>query len=252
MVQESKLEISKGKSRITPPIFVALDMDDDASALSLAEKIKNYVGGFKVGPRLTYKYGAPFIKKLAQHGPVFVDNKYHDIPSTVLAALKTTFESGASFATVHASNGPEALKEMATLEATLNRERPFKILCVTVLTSFNEKNLPGIFASASSLETPTQIAHHVLSLAQEVMNSGLTGIVCSPDEVSLLRKKFKNAYLVTPGIRLPTNTKEDQARVTGPREAISAGASAIVVGRPIIAAPDPLQAAKAFASLLEK
>ncbi len=228
-------------SLLKNPIFVALDLDDEASALSLAAQIKDYVGGFKVGPRLTYKYGAQLIKKMAQFGPVFVDNKYHDIPSTVLAGLKSTFESGATFATIHASNGPDALKEIAAFEENCNRERPFKVLCVTVLTSFNEKNLPSNWSP--------DIQKHVVSLAQDVIESGLTGLVCSPNEVATLRQKFKNAYLVTPGVRLPTDDKGDQQRVMGPAEAIKAGSSALVVGRPIVAAKDPLAAAKQFYEL---
>lgn len=259
MPSKLKNSISKKNSGLRKsPIFVALDVDDESSALSLATKLQDYVGGFKVGPRLTYKYGARLIKKLARFGPVFVDNKYHDIPSTVVAALKVTYESGASFATVHASNGGDALKEFAELEATFNRQRPFKILCVTVLTSFNEKNLPRHWAKISSPDvkeksgeqTKLAVAHHVYSLAQDVIASGLTGIVCSPEEVALLRNKFKNAYLVTPGIRLPTDAKGDQVRVMSPREAIVAGASALVVGRPIIAAANPVRAAKNFATLL--
>jgi orotidine-5'-phosphate decarboxylase len=224
------------------PIFVALDVDDANQALHLAKSIKNFVGGFKVGPRLTYKYGSDFVKSIAEVGPVFVDNKYHDIPSTVIAALRTTFESGASFATVHASNGPEAMREIAAFESDCQKIRNFRILCVTVLTSFHESNLPSNWRSS-------QVGEHVFSLAQDVLNSGLKGLVCSPEEVYLLRKKFPQADLVTPGIRLPTNERGDQSRIMGPREALAAGASALVIGRPIVAAANPVQAAADFFKL---
>ena len=197
-------------TKLEPPIFVALDLDSDVEALDLAEKLQPYVGGFKVGPRLTYKYGAQFIKKLSSIGPVFVDNKFHDIPSTVLAALRSTFESGASFVTLHSSHGYSALKKFAQLEAELNRERSFRILSVTVLTSFDESSLPSNWRSQSILS-------HVEALAQETIAAGLSGLVCSPNEVSNLRSKFPNAFLVTPGIRLPEDKKGDQSRVMAPR-----------------------------------
>jgi orotidine-5'-phosphate decarboxylase len=228
------------------PLFVALDVDDDTYALKLARELKDYVGGFKVGPRLTYKYGESFVSQLAEIGPVFVDNKYHDIPSTMLAALRATFEAGASFATVHASCGPETLRELFKIEKEFNDERPFKILCVTVLTSFNTKNLPANWATHIS---PSE---HVEKLAADVAASGLRGLVCSPEEVSLLRKKYPEAYLVTPGIRLPTDAKGDQSRVMGPAEALKAGASALVVGRPIVEATDPIVAAQNFYKLIRQ
>lgn len=225
------------------PIFVALDIDNDQQALQLAKNISGFVGGFKVGPRLTFKYGAKFVRELSEIGPVFVDNKYHDIPSTVLSALRTTHESGATFATVHASNGPEALKDIAKLEFELNKIRSFKVLSVTVLTSFNHINLPTNWQ-----EEPPQ--KHVLLLAEQTIESGIDGLVCSPEEVKILREKFPQSFLVTPGIRLPENSKGDQARVMGPKEAINAGASALVIGRPIVEANDPIDAARKFSELL--
>ncbi|OFZ12495.1 MAG: orotidine 5'-phosphate decarboxylase [Bdellovibrionales bacterium RBG_16_40_8] len=230
-------------TKLTSPIFVALDLDSDIEALKLAKDLRPYVGGFKIGPRLTYKYGSLFVKKLADIGTVFVDNKYHDIPSTVLAALRCTFESGASFVTLHASNGYSAMKEFAKLEIELSRERPFQILSVTVMTSFDESSLPSNWR-------PQTVRSHVEALAQETIVAGLSGIVCSPDEVSTLRSKFPEAFLVTPGIRLPGDHKGDQLRVMGPSEAIQAGASALVIGRPIVAAADPVLAAKKIYDLI--
>ena len=116
-------------TNLKSPIFLALDVDDEGHALELAEQVSDYVGGFKVGPRLTYKYGARIVKQLSQIAPVFVDNKYHDIPNTVLSAIKATFEAGATFTTVHSSNGPEALKQIKKLQDELAQIRPFKILC---------------------------------------------------------------------------------------------------------------------------
>jgi len=218
-------------------LFVALDVDDDTTALKFAKILQPAGCGFKIGPRLTYKYGAELTKKLAHYGPVFVDNKYHDIPSTVLAAIRSTFDSGASYATVHASNGPDCLREIAKLEKDLSAIRPFKILCVTVLTSFTDKNLPANWQKLN-------IEQHVLKLAEEISTAGLSGIVCSPHEAQVLRRQWPQAFLVTPGIRLPTDDKGDQARTMTPEQAFAAGASALVVGRPILSAADPLAAAK--------
>lgn len=219
------------------PVFVALDVDSDIAALAIAEKVREYVGGFKVGPRLTYKYGSSFVKELAKMGLVFVDNKYHDIPSTVLAAIRASFESGATFATVHASNGLETLKKIAEIEYELSKTRPFKILSVTALTSFTEKTMPANWVKEPMLR-------QVEMLAGDAVAAGLTGLVCSPEEVATLKKKYPNNFLVTPGIRLHGGEKADQTRVMSPRDAILAGASALVIGRPIVEAANPEQAAQ--------
>ncbi len=230
--------------KLNQPIFVALDVDTEASALSLAEKVSHYVGGYKIGPRLTYKYGSSIVQRLSKLGLVFVDNKYHDIPSTVVAAIRATFESGASFATVHASNGRETLVKLAELEKELNTERPFKILSVTALTSFSESSVPSNWLKQS-------LMNHVNMLATEVIDAGLSGIVCSPIEVSELRKKYKQSFLVTPGIRMPTDEMGDQSRVLAPKEAILAGSSALVIGRPIVEAVDPAVMARQISRSIE-
>ncbi len=221
------------------PIFVALDLDTDSDAIEIAKKASDYVGGFKVGPRLVVKYGESLIKKLSEMGEVFVDNKYFDIPTTTCAAIQSTFNAGASFATVHAQNGLETLRDLAQLEKGLNKERAFKILSVTVLTSFSKETLP-LFHQSHSIED------QVNQLAKESIESGLSGIVCSASEVNSLREQFSNSFLVTPGIRLPEDEVGDQKRVFGPKEALIAGASALVVGRPIYKAKDPKKAAQRF------
>lgn len=226
------------------PIFVALDVDDMSLAMDLAKRVEPYVGGFKVGPRLNMRYGQQLTQKLAALAPVFIDNKYHDIPSTVEAAVKASFEAGASFVTVHASNGKECLESLAQLEKKLNARRPFKILAVTVLTSFDTASKPSNWQDIS-------LKDHVSILADESVSSGLSGLVCSGEEVAELRKKFPEVFLLTPGIRLPQNEVGDQKRVLGPREALELGSSALVVGRPIVQAEDPSFAAQEFAKALE-
>ena len=227
---------------MNPPIFLALDLDDRDSAMAMARVVSPYVGGFKLGPRLCMKYGFDFISELTEWGQVFVDNKYFDIPSTMESAIRTTFQSGASFATIHATCGPVALRQLAKLEEELNGQREFKILAVTVLTSFDSGNLP-----ANWCRDP--IDRQVETLAREVVESGLSGLVCSAHEVQSLSHKFPETFLVTPGIRFPTDDRGDQCRILGPREAIEAGASALVVGRSIYQAEDPVAAAKKFCEM---
>ncbi|MCB0361529.1 MAG: orotidine-5'-phosphate decarboxylase [Bdellovibrionales bacterium] len=225
--------------QIKSPVFLALDVDNDREALLLAEKVRDYVGGFKIGPRLCMRYGEAFVQQLAQLGHVFIDNKYYDIPNTMLHAVRASFESGASFVTVHAQAGAEALRLLADLESALNKERPFQILAVTVLTSFTEQNLPPNLR-------PQPIDQQVKELTQLTMESGLRGYVCSPLEVKMLKSLFPASFAVTPGIRFTEENKDDQKRTLGPREAIMAGSSLLVVGRPIVQAKNPREAAERF------
>ncbi|HPI41296.1 MAG TPA: orotidine 5'-phosphate decarboxylase, partial [Pseudobdellovibrionaceae bacterium] len=115
------------------PLIVALDVDTDQEALGLVEELYDLVGGFKVGPRLNLRYGSELIQKISKRAPVFVDNKHFDIPTTMEAAVRASFESGASLVTIHALSGLESLKKMADLEIELSQIRPFRILGVTTL-----------------------------------------------------------------------------------------------------------------------
>ncbi len=225
--------------KLNSPIFVALDVDNDKEALHLARNIEPYVGGFKVGPRLCFRYGASFISELAKYGHVFVDNKYFDIPNTMIHAVRAAFDGGATFVSIHAQAGRVALTELAKLEQELNRQRPFRLLAVTVLTSFNQEDLPP-----NAQAQP--IAQQVESLAELSVDCGLAGLVCSPHEVSLMKSKFPGAFVFTPGIRFQDGKTDDQKRIMGPKEAMKAGATALVVGRPIVEAEDPRAAAKQF------
>lgn len=221
-------------SPFSNPICVALDVDSDREALRLAEDLSDIVGGFKVGPRLCLRYGQDLIKRLSSIGPVFIDNKHFDIPTTMVAALRASFESGASLATVHALSGREALESVAQLEKELNKERFFKVLAVTILTSWDQKSLPW-----SLREVP--IGDHVSSLSEQCLQAGLSGLVCSPHELELLQGR--NHYLVTPGVRFANDGRGDQKRVMSPKEAISKGSQLLVVGRPIIEASNPREVA---------
>lgn len=217
------------------PVIAALDVDSAERCFVLADQLHGKVGAFKVGPRLIVRYGSDLIARLAKSAPVFVDNKYLDIPSTMEGAIRATFESGATLATIHGWSGPEAMARLATVEAELNRQRPFKILAVTILTSFTENSLPP-----NLKQQP--IGAHVSDLARSVFASGLSGLVCSPNEVADVRRLNTDGYLVTPGVRLPTDARGDQQRVETPKLAMSQGATALVIGRPIIEAKDPVHA----------
>jgi orotidine-5'-phosphate decarboxylase len=231
------------KVKLENPIMVALDVDTRDQALKIARELKGKVGAIKLGPRLNVRYGADLIGEIAAQTPVFVDNKYLDIPSTMDAAIRASFEAGASFATVHCWAGSEALAKLAATEKELNKQRPFQILAVTILTSYNPQTLPPPLGAYT-------IADQVRTLANLAIESGLTGLVCSPEEVADLRKLHPHAYLVTPGIRMPEDKHGDQKRVMGPREAMTAGSSALVIGRPIVEAKDPVAAAEKILKLI--
>ena len=234
------------------PLYVALDMDDKKQAFSLAQKIAPYVTGFKIGPRFLIRYGPSLINQLKIYGKVFLDLKFFDIPSTMLSAVKSAFDQGADMVTIHAGAGESALKHLADLEIRLNTKRPFRILAVTVLTSFERKTLPPLVRVYT-------VSAHVKSLSDMVIKSGLKGLVCSGHEVKHLRQKYPSAYLLTPGVRmglciesktnshvrgpgslLSTPSHHDQKRVISPRQALQAGANALVMGRPIYQSKDPL------------
>lgn len=216
------------------PLIFALDVDSEDEAFKKLKPIVDLVGGVKIGPRLAYRYGAPFVQKIAEQTSVFVDNKYFDIPSTMRAAVKASFDAGATLVTVHAMSGRTALKEMAKLEAELNLIRPFKILAVTILTSWDKSSLPENFHSWS-------IENHVKSLSQLVHQSGVRGLVCSGHELEMIPQR--DFFKVVPGIRLSSDrsieTNEDQKRIMTPKQAMKAGAQALVIGRPILESSNP-------------
>lgn len=223
----------------TNPLCVALDVDSDQEALSLAEELSDIVGGFKVGPRLASRYGSSLLKKISQKAPLFLDCKYFDIPSTMVSAIQAAFDCGASAATIHALSGKRALSQLARLQAELNSVRPFKILAVTILTSWSKEDYSQIFKSK---ETQT----NVLNLVQECEEQGIQNFVCSPEEAAMI--KAPNRFLVTPGIRFSDEANDDQFRVANPRQALQAGANLLVVGRPIIKSSNPRKVAAEYLS----
>jgi len=224
-------------------IILALDRPDPDSALALVEAIPQ-LRWVKVGLELFSAAGPDVVRQLRQRGlEVFLDLKFHDIPATMAGACRSAARLGAGLITVHACAGSEALRaaqEAAQESAAAAGRRPPTLLAVTVLTSWD----PGRFASELAITEP--IERHVAHLARLAAEAGIGGCVCSPLEVATLRSSHPEPFaLVTPGIRPAGAARGDQQRVMTPAAAIAAGASQLVIGRPISAAPDP---AAAFAA----
>ena len=221
-------------------IITALDFPSAAAALALVDRLDGQCRWFKVGLELYLATGGSIIPELRNRGfEVFLDLKLHDIPNTVAGAVRSIVPLGASLLTIHASGGAAMMS--AAAKAAASAPNPPRLLAVTVLTSMDAAQLAGIGVSDSP-------AAQVLRLAKLAQTSGISGMVCSPEEVSLLRAELgADPLLVVPGIRPSGSDIGDQRRVASPAEAMAAGASMLVIGRPITQAPDP---AAAFAAIL--
>lgn len=208
--------------------IVALDVSSADEALSLVEQLHDLVGMFKVGSQLFVAAGAPIVRQIiGSGGKVFLDLKFHDIPNTVVHAAIEAAKLGVSMLTIHASGGRAMMETVAKeLHANFGEKTPI-VVAVTVLTSLDTKSLFEI-----GWEQP--VDEQVQRLALLAEECGIDGVVCSPRETQLVRKvvepKFK---IVTPGIRLPDQSLNDQQRIATPREAFASGADFIVVGRAI-------------------
>jgi orotidine-5'-phosphate decarboxylase len=225
-------------------VFVALDVDSGARALELAHTLRGVVGGFKIGSRLFTLEGPGLVRALADTGSrVFLDLKFHDIPNTVAQAVESAVLTGAWMVNVHASGGRsmmESAGRAARETAARNQRSQPLMIAVTVLTSMDQPTLRSVGVDRA-LET------HVVALAKLTKDAGLDGVVASPLETAAIRQTCGPDFvIVTPGIRgaAAGTEKNDQARTMGPAEAVRAGATYIVVGRPIIGAADPLAAAE--------
>jgi len=218
-----------------PKIIIALDYPSAAPALALADKLQPSLCRLKVGKELFTATGPVLLEKLMDHGfDIFLDLKFHDIPNTTAQACKAAAGLGVWMVNVHALGGRKMLE--AAREAIAGSARQPKLIAVTLLTSMAQDDLAGIGINA----TPAEV---VLRLATLARDSGLDGVVCSAHEAALLRKQFGTDFcLVTPGIRPVQANLDDQSRVMTPQAALRAGASYLVIGRPITQALDPLQA----------
>jgi orotidine-5'-phosphate decarboxylase len=221
----------------------ALDVSEWQPADELATKLIGAVGVFKVGLELFCAAGPQAIAGLRERGAsVFLDLKLHDIPATMTRAVEVALRHGASYLTLHASAGREAMRAASGLA----RGSSLSLLGVTVLTSSDDAMLDEI-----GLRGPTRDA--VLRLGRLALDAGIRGLVCSANECEVLRAEFgKDVFLVTPGIRPSGNHEGDQKRVATPAHAIAAGADLLVVGRPIRDAPDPRAAAESVVREIER
>lgn len=233
-------------------LLVALDVESAQKALELAGTLRGVAGGFKIGSRLFTSEGPSIVRALVDQGDrVFLDLKFHDIPNTVAQAVAAATSLGVWMLNVHASGGRkmmEAARDAAKEAAARARVDPPLVIAVTVLTSMNAQALgeTGYITGGLKTNDTGGVLDQVVRLAQLAEASGLDGVVASPQETSTLRRTCGPAFsIVTPGIRgAAAKGKDDQERTMSAPEAIAAGASYIVVGRPIIAAPDPRTAAE--------
>lgn len=219
-------------------VIVALDFDDADKAIALVEQLDPAACKLKVGKEMFTLFGPEFVKSLIARGfDIFLDLKFHDIPNTVAKACKAAAEMGVWMVNVHASGGKEMM--MAAKQAIAESSHPqTKLIAVTVLTSMDQAQLNDVVPDI----TP---AEQVKKLAQLTADSGLDGIVCSAKEAVMLREAHSRDFLlVTPGIRPVGADVGDQKRVMTPVDAIEAGVSYLVMGRPITQSADPLATLK--------
>jgi orotidine-5'-phosphate decarboxylase len=226
-------------------LLVALDVDTVAEARALADRLRGAVGGFKIGNRLFTSEGPGLVEELASHGDrVFLDLKFHDIPNTVAGAIRAATRLGVWMVNVHASGGRammRAARAAADEEAARRSLTAPLVIAVTMLTSLDQAALAEIGLNGA-------VADQVERLAVLTESSGLDGVVASPQEIAIIRKVCGARFnIVTPGIRGAGDAKGDQSRTLSAAEALAAGASYLVVGRPIIAAADPHAAAERIA-----
>ena len=225
--------------------LVALDVDTVAEARALANTLRGAVGGFKIGSRLFTSEGPPFVEELAGHGDrVFLDLKFHDIPTTVAGAVAAATRLGVWMLNVHAAGGAAMMRAARTAahDEAARRSQPFPlVIAVTMLTSLDDQALAEIGMHDA-------MATQVGRLAALAEAAGLDGVVASPREIDIIRRRVgRNFAIVTPGIRGAADRKGDQSRTMTASEALAAGASYVVIGRPIISAPDPRAAAERLA-----
>ena len=221
------------------PIYIAIDTPDMRLAHELALRVKNHVGGLKLGLEFFCAHGHHGVHEMAKLGlPIFLDLKLHDIPNTVAKAVQALHVLEPAILTVHAAGG-RAMLEDAKAAAGINT----KVVAVTVLTSLDASDLNEIGVQRGAMDQVQRLA----DLAQD---AGLDGIVCSGAEVAMVRKGWHDGFFVVPGVRPSGGRMGDQKRAVTPRQAMDAGASIIVIGRPITQAQDPDMAAREIEATL--
>jgi orotidine-5'-phosphate decarboxylase len=230
-------------------LLIALDVETGERALQLATSLRGAAGGFKIGSRLFTAEGPAIVRALTERGDrVFLDLKFHDIPNTVATAVAAATSLGVWMVNVHAAGGTrmmQAAKDAARERAARDGRPAPLVIAVTVLTSLTGDALAETGVAGA-------VAEQVTRLARLAQTAGLDGVVASPQETQLIRQRCGREFtVVTPGVRGGGATiagSDDQERTMSPGDAIAAGASYLVVGRPIIGAPDPRAAAERIAS----
>ncbi len=221
-------------------IIFALDVEHFGEAQQWVNRLKDRIGIFKVGKQLFTHAGPKVVDMIRQKGQkVFLDLKYHDIPNTVAKAGEEATRLGVAMFNLHALGGVEMMKKTVEASRSVAKElgipKPI-ILAVTILTSMDQDSMKEV-----GIQGPIQ--DEVGRLASLSLKAGVDGVVASPQEIGIIRQKCGEKFLiVTPGIRHPSDKKDDQKRTMSPKEAITAGANYLVIGRPIKEAKDPLEA----------
>ncbi len=232
-------------------LVLALDVDGLKSAEELVNKLKDYVGIFKVGSQLFTSEGIKVIDMVNQKGgKVFLDLKFHDIPNTVKGAAESATKLGIYMFNIHASGGYEMMKAAADaareISVKLNIKKPL-VLGVTILTSINQKVLE------KEIGVNKNVKEHVVHLAKLAKSAGLDGVVASPQEIKGIRAGCGDDFIIlTPGVRPAGEELNDQKRVMTPKQALEQGADFIVIGRPIRNAKNPVKAAKNILEEMEE
>jgi orotidine-5'-phosphate decarboxylase len=231
-------------SHVKNPIIVALDVSTADAAIKLAQQVASAVGAFKIGSELFTAAGPDIVRRIRDTGAaVFLDLKFHDIPNTVIKAVASATRLDVQMLTIHTGGGLEmmrAAEQSAQQTAQQSGRTAPLVLGVTVLTSMDGNALSEIGCQAN-------VAAQVERLATLAVKAGLRGLVCSPLEIAALRQILPaQVQLVTPGIRTGAEKADDQKRTLSAREAMQAGASWLVIGRPIYAAENPRAAAEAI------
>lgn len=225
------------------PIYCAVDMPDIETAAGLARAVAPHVGGIKLGLEFFYACGPDGVRRIAGETglPLFLDLKLHDIPNTVAGGLTSIMALRPAIVNVHAQGGPVMLR--ASAEVVKQLAPACRIIAVTVLTSLDDADLDVIGMAGPAAGA----VHRLTGLAR---TAGLDGIVCSSHEVAQAKQAWPDGFFVVPGIRPAGSPLGDQKRVMTPAEAVAAGASVLVIGRPITEAADPAAAAAAIAQSL--
>lgn len=224
-----------GKTMTDPKVVVALDFAKKEEALSFVDRVDPSLCRLKVGKEMFTYLGPQFVEHLVRKNfDVFLDLKFHDIPTTVAKAVTASAELGVWMVNVHASGGRKMMEQAKNALSIFGKDAPL-LIAVTVLTSMEQSDLAEIGIDCTPFE-------HVQRLAKLTQSSGLDGVVCSAQEAAVLKSNLGSEFkLITPGIRLDTSVKtDDQSRVMTPKDAVIAGSDYLVIGRPITKAEDPL------------